>query len=192
MWNRVWYEAAAPVVKVLSLCVHDRYVLGCLVSHQERAAVVFPQTGRDDLWTTTERARGQNPRGVWWDTDNKACRYDFVFQCVENIPSSEWSTLKMINVYSLNRAVRRVCQVHTRSADATVWRAACKLWVDLLLSSACESQDAFYLSTPSFSIYICVCVCKYKCIYDSIMMWCGCHFLVLGCIIVNWWHFQNN
>lgn len=63
----------------------NRYVLRCLIPHQERAAFILPQTGWDDLWKTTERARGQNPWGVRRDTDYKACRYVFsFFNAIEN------------------------------------------------------------------------------------------------------------
>lgn len=54
-----------------------RYFLRRFLPYQERTTLILPQTGRHDLWKTTERARGQNPRGIRWDTDNKAGRSVF-------------------------------------------------------------------------------------------------------------------
>lgn len=103
-----------------------RYVLRCHLSHQERTTIVLPQTGRDDLWKTTERARGQNPRGVRWDIDDKAGRsVSFIFLIVMQHDLS-WLFLNTgpLNVCFSNRAIWCIRQVHAWSADATVRRAA--------------------------------------------------------------------
>lgn len=108
-----------------------RYVLRCHLSHQERTTIVLPQTGRDDLWKTTERARGQNPRGVRWDIDDKAGRsvsfffliiYFFFFMQHD----LSWLLLNTgpLKVCFSNRAIWCIRQVHAWSADATVRRAA--------------------------------------------------------------------
>lgn len=72
-----------------------------------------------------------------------------------------------INLYSPNRAVRCIRQVHTRSTDATVRRAACELWVYLLLLNTCT------WAPPKSLLLMCHIVYEELKPFKSHISWCS-------------------